>query len=205
MVTHWPRYAAVKRYAMDNARPRFCRGARHPRSQDRALVLSHAASHQRSPCLDLAHPTFGADAARGCRPPQFAGYSGLIASDLRALRRERTRIGSLEFATDTGQAQPLSGAFGLLAGVGQDQQSGAGDRGGDVFGVCALDRLVVVANRIGARCRCTRCVVQCNQPILRPVAGNGRPPMATDGAGFARRLLSPTRQTRGLYKGGSTS
>jgi hypothetical protein len=32
-----------------------------------------------------------------------------------------------------------------MAGVGQDQQPGAGDHGGDVFSVGALDGLVVVA------------------------------------------------------------
>ena len=36
---------------------------------------------------------------------------------------------------------------GEMAGVGQDQQSGARDRGSDIFGVRALDRLVVVAVR----------------------------------------------------------
>ena len=36
---------------------------------------------------------------------------------------------------------------GEVTGVGQDQQPGARDRGSDIFGACALDRLVAVAVR----------------------------------------------------------
>jgi hypothetical protein len=46
---------------------------------------------------------------------------------------------------------------GEVTDVGQDQQSGARDRGSDIFGVRALDRLVVVpsATGTGARIDCS--------------------------------------------------
>ena len=60
-----------------------------------------------------------------------------------------------------------------------------------------------------------RCQERISATGLAVVADSSRNPLSTrsmwratgaDGAGFARRYwLSPTRQTRGLYKGGSTS
>ena len=66
---------------------------------------------------------------------------------------------------------------GEVACVGQDQQSGSGDSGGDVFRVCALDRLVVIAvshqRRDADRLQLGVCPVRLSLPHLADLRDEG--------------------------------